>query len=505
MQTRHLWRFAIAGLLSLGLASTAFASSHREAPFTQAHPTIDGTDFYMFMAYGNTSPGEVVFLANYNPLQSPFGGPNYFPLNPNALYAIHIDNNGDAKPDITFQFHFKKNFKQLAVPVGNSMTNPVPLINTGPITASDQSKLNRTMTYTVNMISGNPRSGKSQSIMNPNGGDTFTKPVDNIGQKSLPNYMNYAKQYMYTINVPGCDTPGKVFVGQRSDGFVVNLGEVFDLVNTDPVGPMNGTQNVLAGKNVTTIALEVPAKCLTTDSDHPVIGAWTTASIRQAAVINPKPSNENDAAIHGGAWTQVSRLGMPLVNELVIGLPDKNKWNGSYPADDAQFLNYVTNPTLPVLLHVLFGKAAVVPGTPRHDLVHVFLTGLKGLNQPANVTPAAEMRLNTSIEPTTVAKQSNLGVLGKDLAGFPNGRRPGDDTVDVTLRVAEGALCGSYGNCGDMTSDPNGGKPYTDGATHDATDFLTRFPYLNPPIPGSPNSARRMATQKHDNNNQDGD
>jgi hypothetical protein len=194
---------------------------------------------------------------------------------------------------------------------------------------------------------------------------------------------------------------------------------------------------------------------------------------------------------------------MPLVNELVIGVPDKDRFNQSLPKDDAQFLAYVTNPSLPVLLHALFGAAAEVPGAPRDDLVAAYLTGVKGLNQPANVVPSEMLRLNTATPVTAIAAQNDLGVLGKDLAGFPNGRRPYDDVVDITLRVAEGALCGAIGNCGTEKADPNHGTPYTDGARAagpdaanlhvggaiKATDtYLGVFPYLNTPIPGSPNS-----------------
>jgi hypothetical protein len=193
---------------------------------------------------------------------------------------------------------------------------------------------------------------------------------------------------------------------------------------------------------------------------------------------------------------------MPLVNELVIGLPDKDTFNGSKPIHDAQFLKYVTNPSLPVLLNALFGNAAMIPATPRSDLVAAFLTGVKGINQPVKVTPSEMLRLNTSVAPTPVASQNDLGVLGGDLAGFPNGRRPYDDVVDITLRVAEGALCGAIGNCGTQTSDPNHGLPYTDGARAAGPDaahltvtgainaadtYTVTFPYLLTPIPGSPN------------------
>jgi hypothetical protein len=235
---------------------------------------------------------------------------------------------------------------------------------------------------------------------------------------------------------------------------------------------------------VTSLALEVPISCLTRGKD-PVIGGWTTASLRE----------DDDH------WKQVSRLGMPLVNELIIGLPDKDKFNASHPVNDGQFLHYVTNPFLPVLLNSEFGSAAVIPASPRNDLVAAFLTGVKGLNQPLKITPSEMLRLNTSIQPTPPAAQNDLGVLGGDSAGFPNGRRPYDDVVDITLRVAEGALCGAIGNCGAEASDPNHGLPYTDGAraagpdaAHEhvtgeikaADTYLAVFPYLHP-LPGSPN------------------
>jgi hypothetical protein len=319
------------------------------------------------------------------------------------------------------------------------------------------------------------------------GGTKFYKPTDNIGVKSIPDYKSYSEQFVYEVNIPDCAAPGRVFVGQRKDGFVVNLGEVFDLVNLNPIGPRDGQPNTLTDKNVTSIALEVPIACLTQGKD-PVIGAWTTASL---------PSESGDHH-----WQQVSRLGMPLVNELVIGLPDKDKFNGSKPIDDPQFLKYVTNPSLPVLLNALFGNAAMVPGTPRDDLVAAFLTGVKGINQPQKVTPGEMLRLNTSVAPTPPASQNDLGVLGGDLGGFPNGRRPYDDVVDITLRVAEGALCGKIGNCGSQTSDPNNGMPYTDGARsagpdaanlhvtgaiYPADTYCANFPYLMTPLPGSPN------------------
>lgn len=485
----------------------AMASSHREAPFISAHPTVDATDFYMFSSYEPGRSEYVTFLANYNPLQDAFGGPNYFALNPNAAYDINIDNDGDAKSDMVFRFQFKNNYKNLTVPAGG-MDTAVPLINIGPISAGDQSALNRTESFTVTEFTTSGPGRLGQALTQANGGTTFTKPVDNIGAKSIPDYPAYANQYVYNVNIPGCSKMGRVFVGQRKDGFVVNLGEVFDLVNLNPAGPRDGTRNTLHNKNVTSIALEVPKSCLLSKTGDPVIGGWTTASLRTSRILNAQPRNENDAEISVGGFTQVSRLGAPLVNELVIGLPDKNRFNASQPAGDGQFLHYVTNPTLPVLLNALFGKAAMVPQTPRNDLVAAFLTGVPGLNQPKVLKAPGEMlRLNTSTPVTAPAAQNDLGVLGGDVAGFPNGRRPYDDVVDIELRVAEGALCGAIGSCGAQTTDPNKGTPYTDGtrspgataATVKVTGdeyandtYLDHFPYLATPVAGSPNGSNGL-------------
>jgi Domain of unknown function (DUF4331) len=497
------------GALALSAASlplVASGSSHREAPFIAGSPKVDGTDFYMFRSYEAGRSNYVTFIANYNPLQDAYGGPNYFTLDPKALYEIRIDNEGDADADLIFQFRFTNTYKNLTVNAGGKKV-AVPLTNIGPVDVSG-ANLNVTQSYTIEVLRGERQSYARGAVGNATlGGHTFYKPVDNIGMKSIANYPAYAANFVYEIGIPGCATHGRVFVGQRKDGFVVNLGEIFDLVNLNPVGPRDGAPNVLSDKNVTSIALEVPINCVVSGKE-PVISAWTTASIRQGRVLNPDPDGDDaddGVRIDGGAWTQVSRLGMPLVNEVVIGLPDKNRFNASDPSRDAQFLTYVTNPTLPVLLNALFGNAAQVPETPRNDLVSVFLTGVKGLNQPANVKPSEMLRLNTAIAPTPPASQNDLGVLGGDLAGFPNGRRPYDDVVDIALRVVEGALCGAVGNCGSMTKDPNAGRPYTDGARAAGPDaanahpsgkespndyYLDVFPYLLDPIAGSPNGAK---------------
>ncbi|MES2114243.1 MAG: DUF4331 domain-containing protein, partial [Pseudomonadota bacterium] len=324
------------------------------------------------------------------------------------------------------------------------------------------------------------------------GSAVFDKPVDNIGNKSIPDYATYAAAHIYRIAIPGCATPGRMFVGQRKDPFAVNLGETFDLINIKApatefaANAERAARDDLDDKNVTTIALEVATACLLGRGGDPVLGGWTTASLRQARVLNPAPANGGPVR-EGGAWTQVSRLGMPLVNELVIGLKDKDAFNASQPAGDARFATYVTHPTLPALVEILFGSAGARAPTnfPRNDLVATFLTGIKGLNQPVRVTPAEMLRLNTAIAPMAKGAQNRLGVIGGDNAGFPNGRRPGDDVVDIELRVAMGKLCTLGIGCAPADA-PAGGLHFTDGAYLDDSFFTAAFPYLKTPIPGSP-------------------
>ncbi len=296
---------------------------------------------------------------------------------------------------------------------------------------------------------------------------------------------------------PAARPPARVFVGQRKEPFYIAVGKIFDLVNLNPLGPeVGGNNNDLEAKNVSTLALEVPISCLTTGTE-PVIGAWTTASLRQGRLLSGNPgSGLNKARLEGGAWTQVSRLGMPLVNEVVIGIDDKDRFNASKPKDDgANFADYVTNPTLPALIQTLFPAAVAPTNFPRTDLVTVFLKGLKTLNQPANVVPAEMMRLNTSVAPVAIGAQNALGAAGGDLAGFPNGRRPGDDVVDLSLRVAMGALCvltgagDTFGVGCTAASAPAGGLALTDGVRKTSTNYGATFPYLTTPLPGNFNPA----------------
>ncbi len=480
------------GMSILAASTIATASSHREAPFITTMPKVDGTDFYMFRSYESGRAGFVTMMANYFPLQDAYGGPNYFSMDPEALYEIHIDNVGDAKEHITFQFRFKNTLNNVSLNIGGKSV-AIPLVQAGGIAAGDSSKINVSETYTVNVVRGDRRLGTVSAVTNASGGSaTFTKPIDNIGNKTFGSdagYAAYANQYVYNINIPGCATAGKMFVGQRKDPFVIPLGRVFDLINVNPLGAANQYPDSLKDKNVTALIMEVPITCLTSGTDD-VIGGWTTASLRQGRLIVPNPASGNTTAQKpGGAWTQVSRLGMPLVNEVVIGLKDKDKFNNSKPSGDGQFADYVTNPTFPALVELLFPAAKAPTNFPRQDLINTFLTGFTGVNKQKTVTASEMLRLNTAIAPTAAAAQSNLGVLGGDNAGFPNGRRPGDDVVDATIRVAMGVLC-TLNNAavfGCVPSDaPAGALPFTDGSSLNSTFFDQTFPYLKTPLRGSP-------------------
>jgi hypothetical protein len=530
IRTTALVSALCAASLPLLTPIVASGSSHREAPNITGLPKVDSTDFYLFNSYEANRGDYVTLIANYLPLQDPYGGPNYFALDQNALYEIHVDSDGDAVEDLTFQFRFKnrlgENNTGAKLMIGDQNV-AVPLKNIGSISAQDVSKLNFTESYTLTVVRGDRRTGQASPVTRTSDGATeLGKPYDFIGTKtfgSVGGYEQYAKTFIHEISVPGCAKTGRVFVGQRDESFAVNLGQVFDLINLVPVdadvppdqGGLPGgigikqdkANDIISDSNITTLALELPAACLTGNGNG-VIGAWTSASLRQARILNPNATFAKPD-VNGGAWTQVSRLSAPLVNELVIGLPDKDHFSASEPKDDGQFAKYVTNPTLPALIDVLFNKAVndilkpVTPianlapsNLPRKDLVAAFLTGFDILNQQKTVTPSEMMRLNTKVAARPAAMQSAFGVAGNDLAGFPNGRRPGDDVVDLALRVVMGRLCypvpvngvdKDLKLCDSPDQAPLGKVAFTDGAPISAADFDETFPYLRTPIPGATN------------------
>lgn len=523
MNLRNRLLGAATAAATMFMPASGFASSHREAPFITKNPKVDGTDFYLFNSYESGRAGYVTLIANYVPLQDAYGGPNYFSLDPDALYEIHIDNTGDGIEDITFQFDFDLALAGgtgVELPIGGKMIN-IPLQAAGALEGPGDAQRNLLETYQVGVVRGPRRGSAATKLTNlANGSMTFEKPFDNAGGKTIADYSAYSNQFIAQFDMPGCTptdigagTHGRIFVGQRKEGFAVNLGQIFDLVNmgvsalgatptgnqADLTGAADQGKNIVASKNITSLAIEVPASCLKKDASSPIIAGWTTASVRQARVINPAATFESPAR-EGGPWVQISRLGMVLVNEIVIGLKDKDRFNGSEPKEDGQFADYVTNPSLPILVEVVFGATgALAPTTyPRADLVAAFLNGVPNVNVLSTKLYEA-VRLNTAVPATSRANQHplgaatcfddpastsvgpalNLGRTGCDPAGFPNGRRPGDDTVDIALRVAMGFLL-------DQDHAPIRGAPLVDGAAVDARDFADAFPYLTTPSSGAP-------------------
>ena len=423
--------------------SPAIASSHREAPFVTEHPKVDGTDFYMFRSYEEGRDGFVTLIANYLPLQDPYGGPNYFTLDPAARYRINIENDGNLNEphdDLVFEFRFINKLNNGTLPVGDEVVEH-PLRTISPLQIGDVPNVEESYTVSVARGGGAPQFATNGMT----GGTFFAKALDYFGEKTFPDYERYAAGHVVPIQIPGCDD-GRVFVGQRKESFAVNLGEIFDLVNLNPVGNPDAERSSTDDKNITSLALEMPTDCLT-EGGSGNIGGWTTAHLPRTRTLTGNPTYD-DPDQQFGDLVQVSRLGNPLVNEFVIGLPDKNKFNASHPQDDgANFARYVNNPTLPELIERNFSGTVAPNFFPRDDLVKTFLAGFPGLN--ADGSTGEIMRLDTNILPTPVDEQSNLGLLGDDPAGFPNGRRPGDDVVDIELRVLMGGLCHVHGSLED--------------------------------------------------------
>ena len=525
MTKRLLSGLALSTVVLATSTLPSFASSHREAPSITRMPKVDNTDFYMFRSFAPGRQDYVTLVSNYQPGESPGDGPNYYTMDPDALYEIHIDSNGDANEDITFQFKFTnvlRNQTGITVNAGGK-TLPIALRHIGAISGPDDADQGEIEQFTLTVVRGDRRTGTRANVTNAAGGSTtFRKPFDNAGTKTFPGgYQAYADQFIYDVNIPGCAVPARMFVGQRAESFAVNLGPIFDLVNFVPVDGGTGyggvantpfpggitqsddNQELVGKKNVTSLALEVPISCLT-GSGNGVIGGWTTASLPQARVLDPTPTYDAPAR-NGGAFVQVSRLGAPLVNEVVVGLNLKDVFNAAEPPGDGALADFVTNPTLPVILNALFlapvnaTLGANLPNLaptnfPRNDLVATFLTGIATLNQQSVITPSEILRLNTGVPPTPRDQQNTFGVVGNDLAGFPNGRRPGDDVVDIALRVVMGRLCHPVpiggvptplGLCQPADA-PTGLVSYTDGAPSDASSRPNAFPYLNTPLRGAP-------------------
>ncbi len=443
-------------------------SSHREAPEISKDPVADSTDLYAFVSPDR--PGTVTLIANYIPLQGPDAGPNFFEFGDDVRYEIHISNSGDACADITYQFDFS-----------TEVLDPETfLYNTGQITSLDDANFNRRQFYTVTKRS---RSGRTEVL-----GRHLASPPCNIGPRSTPNYATLAKSAIHPLG-----KGRRVFAGQRADGFYVDLGSVFDLLDLRPFQqlhviptPAAAGVNALAEMNVHSIALQVPIKELTGgyDGSDPanaksVIGVWTTASRRASTV------QESDGTSAHGPYKQVSRLGNPLINEAVIPMGRKDAWNRVAPSSDSQFVQYVQQPEVAKLLPGLYpGVFPNLAGltADRADLVAVLMTGL-----PAGIVPGFQnytgsviadlLRLNVGIKPAP--KPNPLGIIGGDLAGFPNGRRLVDDVFTIELRAIAGV---TYPLVAPAYTPDGAASAVTDGLA--APPFLGSFPYLGTPHGG---------------------
>ncbi|MGI8870975.1 MAG: DUF4331 domain-containing protein [Candidatus Limnocylindria bacterium] len=488
MRKKHPGARLVIGLITLSLFAmpqASLASSHREAPLIANDPTADNTDLYAFVSPDR--PDTVTIVADYIPLEEPAGGPNFSNFDPNVLYEIKVDNTGDAVPDVTYQFRFR-----------TSIRNPATfLYNTGPITSLTDPDWNIRQTYSVTRID---RTG-SRLVL----GNGVVAPA-NIGPRSTPNYGTLASGATASMAGGG----GKVFAGPRDDPFFVDLGSIFDLgglrpfnaAHLIPLGTAPGVDGV-GGFNTHSIAIQVPKKLLSRngvaptsmDASNAVIGVWATASRQSTRVLNLNGTTSNS-----GPWRQISRLGNPLVNEVIIPVGMKDYWNSQQPKDDRQFEKYYGTGSTPLelagLVNLLYPSLPNARTTHREDIEQILLQGLPlpgGHNLNSTGPAHADMlRLNMAIAPCTAdsatddtGKCSRLGVLDGDLAGFPNGRRLTDDVTDIELRaIADGY--GAFVNSVYKSFTPNNSpnNQVGDGVNQNDRPFLSSFPYVALPNPG---------------------
>jgi hypothetical protein len=488
-----------AALLGPGISS---ASSHREAPYISTDPAVDNTDTYAFVSPDDAN--TVSLVANWAPFSEPAGGPNFFPWATDAAYDINIDNNGDAKPDIVYRWTFKDVDRRGAQERGK--VDGTFLYADGPVTSLDDDNLLFRQTYDLTAIVENGTATPTSTVLVKDG----KVAPSNVGQATVPDYISLRQQAV-TDTVGG----GKSYVGQADDPFYLDL-RVFDLLYGGDLSEAGF--DTLSGYNVNTVALKLPKALLTANQNpdkNPVIGVWSTTSRLKTLILkdtNAGPSTSattsSDAADSSGEFVQVSRLGNPLVNEAVVPAQLKDFFNRSTPDKDAQFLGKVQDPEIPQLIEGVYkiGNPNKIAGfEDRPDLVATFLTGFSKKNadgsqpgtgaltkgsvaadlnslalnevspQPA---PAEYLRLNVNVPPTQAndPKYSRLGVVGGDLAGFPNGRRLGDDVIDVALQVLEGKLVPGHNS---------GIDGLGDGVSDNDMKYDAAFPYISAPHTGS--------------------
>jgi Domain of unknown function (DUF4331) len=480
---------ALTGALLIAATSVSgvLASSHREAPLIAGDPNADNTDLYAFVS--PDKPNTLTIIANYVPLEEPAGGPNFFPFDPSVRYEIYVDNNGDAKPDTSYTFQFKTNAKST-----NFAGIPTFLYNDGPITTLTDDNLLAPQTYVVRK-NGTTIASKVRTV-----------PA-NIGPRSTPSYVDLAKQGVATL---GDGT--KLFAGQRDDPFFVDLGSTFDLAGLRPFNGLHAIPRTAAagidgvgGFNTNTIAIQVPISQLTKDHANPtgpndpdaVLGVWAAASRQKNRVLNT-----DGTVTSSGPWVQVSRLGNPLINEVIIPREKKDLWNSQKPSGDHQFRTYYRNPELAAVANALYAALDTPATTGRGDLEAILL---EGINIPDSATvpgglqftrtgpkEADMLRVNTGIKPNAMgacvfgapsAGPDRLGAIAGDLCGFPNGRRLLDDVVDIELRaVVEGYGPTLNAVLGVPNRSPN--NLLGDGVDQNDGPFLSVFPYVGTPNKG---------------------
>ncbi len=446
--------------LFVGLGPTpGSASSHREAPLLSADPAVDSTDLYAFRS--PDKPDTVTLISNWYPFETPAGGPNFYSFQEGVYYDINVDNDGDAVADVIYRWIFKNHYR-------NTDTF---LYNTGAVTSLTDADLNFYQTYDLQLIRG----GNTRTLLD----DAITVP-NRVGHASMPDFNSLRADGIYTA------AHGASWSGQADDPFFLDL-RVFDLLYGADLSEVG--DDTLHGINVLTTEIQVPISGVTKNGDGSnIIGVWTTAERKSTRV-----QSADGSEAFSGPYVQVSRLGAPLVNEVVVPVGSKDHFSASFPIDDGQFLGKVVDPELPHLINAIYGVP--VPdcdddpsnGIDRScDLVPVFLTGIDGLNKPPSVTPSEMLRLNLSIDPCqpgSCSDYSRLGVIGGDNAGFPNGRRLGDDVVDIALQVVEGFLLGQDTGLGDGV-DKNDVFP----------NFGATFPYLDSAHSGSDKNPKAMET-----------
>src|SRR5271170_590072 len=450
--------------LLIAMPPGVFASSHREAPITALDHTADITDFYAFVSYDH--PDRVTFILNVDPFLQPSNGPNYFPFDPSIVYQIKIDNDHDARPDVTLQFRFQTHILDAGLPVGFAgagngvdapANSPSPIAPGTPIvppaitslTGAGAAGLSLQQTFTVNMI----KDGQHIRLTNTSGGPLIAVP-SNVGPRTMPNYDALAAQGIYNLHGSDGASDIRVFAGTAADPFFIDLGATFDSLNyragtgvealtpeQDANDQLNSAPNSVAGFNVNTIAIEVPIKLLTSDGalnaatdPKGTIGSWATTS-RTEVTIRRSPN----PAQNFGRLAQIQRFGNPLINELIIGTGSKDYWSLSDPINDSQFAPFDLDPLIARVFNAVYGFN--IPTPPRTDLLPLVTYAAPIAPKGTPAGPIADlMRLNTGVPPTPMAQRKRLGLIAGDPAGFPNGRRLTDDVVDIVERVGVGGI-----------------------------------------------------------------